>query len=111
MKPSPSSRVLDLDGLALALWHYPAKDQSANKPKRALFLHGYFDTGRSYEAAIAELDEGVECFALDFRGHGRSARIGAGGSYHLFDYVKDAACALQNIGTEENPIDVLVGHS
>lgn len=99
-----AAQPLFFDGLKLNLWHRPAV---ASKAKRVLFLHGYFDTGLSFESIIAELDSNIACFALDFRGHGKSDPVGAGGSYHLLDYVKDAAAALKAIG----PVDLLVGHS
>lgn len=95
---------LFFDGLNLNLWHRPAVE---SKAKRVLFLHGYFDTGLSFESIIAKLDSNIACFALDFRGHGKSDPVGAGGSYHLLDYVKDAAAALKAIG----PVDLVVAHS
>jgi pimeloyl-ACP methyl ester carboxylesterase len=103
----PSRTLVNAGGLMLCLWHCPA-------PKarhRLLFLHGYYDTGRSFDTIIHELGMDFECWCLDFRGHGQSASVGPGGSYHLLDYAKDTVAALQYLAKHDSQVDVLVGHS
>lgn len=68
-----------------------------------LCLHGYLDTGRSFDAVAAALraqgsDARVLC--LDWRGHGESAEVGAGGSYHLLDHLKDLAAVVAAVALE-----------
>lgn len=96
--------VVDAQGLALRVW-----DHEGAGPV-ALFVHGYLDTGRSFDAIAAALP-GVRVLALDLRGHGQSAHVGAGGSYHLLDHVKDLAIVLHTLEARGAPVEVLVGHS
>jgi pimeloyl-ACP methyl ester carboxylesterase len=62
-------------------------------PRPLVLLHGFLDQAASFSPLVAALAEGgLDGFtvaALDFRGHGRSGWIGAGGSYHFPDYVSD----------------------
>ena len=59
-----------------------------------LLLHGYLDLGRSFTFMVEHLAArrpplDWHIVALDWRGHGRSDRIGPGGYYHFPDYVRD----------------------
>jgi pimeloyl-ACP methyl ester carboxylesterase len=102
------SEVVSAQGLALRLW-----DHEGSGPV-ALFVHGYLDTGRSFDEiarALAEDPDRVHALALDLRGHGQSERAGAGASYHLLDHVKDLACVLRALKERGTPVDALVGHS
>ena len=100
-------------GLRLALWdHAPDAGTSPDAPRLpiALCVHGALDTGRSFDA-VAELLAGqARVFAVDLRGHGRSDRTGAGGSYHLLDFLKDLAFVVDHLRAFGG-VDVLLGHS
>lgn len=59
-----------------------------------LLLHGFLDLGRSWSFVVERLAEGSAAadwhvVALDWRGHGQTDRVGAGGYYHFPDYVRD----------------------
>ncbi len=101
---SPVARVVKANGLKLRLWDH------AGAGPVALFVHGYLDTGRSFDAVADALD-GVRCLALDLRGHGQSERVGAGGSYHLLDHLKDVAVVIDTLKKSGEAVDVLVAHS
>ena len=101
---SPVRRVIESQGLKLRLW-----DHGRPGPV-VLFVHGYLDTGRSFDAVAAELPE-MRCLAIDLRGHGQSDRVGAGGSYHLLDHMKDLAIVLNTLAHKGEAVDILVAHS
>ena len=100
------ARTLVVQGLRLRVW-----DHGGEGLPRALFVHGYLDTGRSFDAVAHELRDEVHCLALDWRGHGQSDRVGAGGSYHLLDHLKDLSFVLHLLTEQSLGIDVLVAHS
>lgn len=54
-----------------------------------LCLHGFLDHGRSFQPVAAALAPRYHVIAPDFRGHGASDWIGAGGYYHFHDYYGD----------------------
>ncbi len=73
-----------------------------------LLLHGFMEHAHAYDfMAPLVAAEGFRVVALDWRGHGDSAPIGAGGYYHFADYVADLAFVLRALGEPA----VLVGHS
>ncbi|HEY4219986.1 MAG TPA: alpha/beta fold hydrolase [Myxococcota bacterium] len=90
--------------MKLRLWDH------ARRGPVVLFVHGYLDTGRSFDAVADDLQE-MRCLALDMRGHGQSERIGAGGSYHLLDHMKDLAVVVDTLAKKGEPIEALVAHS
>lgn len=100
----PVPRTIESQGLKLRLW-----DHGRPGPV-VLFVHGYLDTGRSFDAVAAELPD-MRCLALDLRGHGQSDRVGAGGSYHLLDHMKDLAIVLSALAKKGEAVEVLVAHS
>jgi pimeloyl-ACP methyl ester carboxylesterase len=101
------ARTIDLGGLPLRLWEYPAPEKDA---PRILLLHGFLDTGRSFDWAINALDGAVHAFALDFRGHGQSKPVPPGASAHLLDHCKDAFRVIRSL-LNEGPLDAVVAHS
>jgi pimeloyl-ACP methyl ester carboxylesterase len=104
MTSKPHATTVEAQGLALRVWDHGAPSPSA---RRVLFVHGYLDTGRSFDTVCAHVrDADIHALALDLRGHGQSDRVGAGGSYHLLDHVKDLAIVLRALA-----VDTLVGHS
>lgn len=100
-------RAHDVDvGIRLRLW-----DHGGEGPV-VLIVHGYLDTGRSHDALAALLLPDHRVLALDWRGHGASAHVGAGGSYHLLDHMKDLTGILARIPVlVGRAVDVVVGHS
>ena len=73
-----------------------------------LLLHGFLDHGRSWDPVAERLSDSFHVVAPDFRGFGKSGWVGAGGSYHFYDYFLDIANLLDLLGTA--PVS-LVGHS
>lgn len=72
-----------------------------------LLLHGYGDSGWSFEPLVPLLPPDWRLLAPDQRGHGDSERPAAG--YTMHDLAEDAAALLEVFGVAE-PVTV-VGHS
>jgi len=102
MRRMKASEVV-LQGLRLRLWEHPG---TGDDLPRVLLIHGALDTGRSFDAVAAAVAGRAHLTAIDLRGHGQSDRVGAGGSYHLLDFLKDLGLLVQQRG-----FDVVVGHS
>lgn len=84
-------QAIDLElrsGISQCLW-----DHGGDLPP-VLFLHGYLDNGRSFDRIARQAMEFCRPLCLDWRGHGRSGRIGVGGSYHQLDLIKDLVQVL-----------------
>jgi pimeloyl-ACP methyl ester carboxylesterase len=97
---------LNIDAeITLRLW-----DHGGSGPP-VLFLHGYMDTGRSFDAVAEDLQGDVRCLCLDWRGHGESDHAPPGASYHLLDHLKDLARVLGRLDEQELEPAALVGHS
>jgi pimeloyl-ACP methyl ester carboxylesterase len=93
--------------LANGLRHHVLEWDGGGEP--VVLLHGFLDLAWSWDAVAKQLaDAGYRVIAFDFRGHGESEWIGAGGYYHFSDYVLDLAELLPQI--TEGPVH-LVGHS
>lgn len=74
-----------------------------------LCAHGFLDCGGSWrQVAEALAARGHRVLAFDWRGHGHSDRVGAGGYYHFLDYVADLAELVEAL--VPGPLQ-LVGHS
>jgi pimeloyl-ACP methyl ester carboxylesterase len=73
-----------------------------------LLLHGFLEHAYAWERTAPRLAAaGLHVFALDFRGHGDSDRVGPGGYYHFADYAADLAGVVRALGGRA----ALVGHS
>lgn len=72
-----------------------------------LLLHGWLDHAHSFDL-LAPLLPG-RTVALDFRGHGDSQWVGAGGFYHFLEYVADLDGVVEQLSPDA-PIRI-VGHS
>jgi pimeloyl-ACP methyl ester carboxylesterase len=73
-----------------------------------VLLHGFLEHAHVWDWVAPRLAEaGYHIFALDWRGHGDSEWIGAGGYYHFPDYVADLSGVVRNLGGTA----ALVGHS
>ncbi|HUK62815.1 MAG TPA: alpha/beta hydrolase [Dongiaceae bacterium] len=73
-----------------------------------LLLHGFLEHARAWDRVAPLLaDAGLHVLALDWRGHGDSEWVGAGGYYHFADYVADLAGLVRELGGRA----ALVAHS
>lgn len=105
--PSPST-LRAHDGVSLALYRWRVERPLA----ACLLLHGYAEHAGRYGDLVAGLsDLGVETFAIDLRGHGRSGGRRAD-VRALRDYVRDLGTLRYHVRAEcpELPV-VLYGHS
>lgn len=74
-----------------------------------VMCHGFLDFAWTWElVARAGLAERFHIIAPDFRGHGESDRVGAGGYYHFLDYMADLTSLVDCLELERF---ALVGHS
>ena len=92
--------LLDVRGLKL---HAVQRGEGAP----ALLLHDWLDHAGSFDS-LAPLLPG-RTVALDFRGHGDSQWVGAGGFYHFVEYLADIDGAVELLSPGA-PIRI-VGHS
>ena len=73
-----------------------------------LLLHGFLEHAHTWDLIAPRLAAaGHHVFALDWRGHGDSEWIGAGGYYHFADYGADLAFVIRALGGRA----ALVAHS
>jgi pimeloyl-ACP methyl ester carboxylesterase len=72
-----------------------------------VLLHGWLDHAGSFDL-LAPLLPG-RTIALDFRGHGDSQWVGAGGFYHFVEYIADLDGILELLSPQESVR--IVGHS
>lgn len=103
----PEPRTVNRERLPLALWDYGGSGPAV------LFLHGFLDTGRSFEdAARALVAEGIcRPLCLDWRGHGSSGRIHTDAAYHQLDHLKDLAAVLDELQADGIEVAAVVAHS
>lgn len=96
------------DGLALALHRSRVDDPRA----ACLLVHGYAEHAGRYKPLVQALaGVGVETFAVDLRGHGRSAGPRAD-VVDFGDYVADVDVLRRHIAEQRPGVPVLVfGHS
>jgi len=73
-----------------------------------VLLHGFLEHAHTWDFVAPRLAAaGFHVFALDWRGHGDSDWVGAGGYYHFADYTADLAFLLPQLGERV----ALVAHS
>jgi len=73
-----------------------------------LLLHGYLEHAHTWHLVAPRLiDAGYHVYGLDWRGHGDSEWIGAGGYYHFADYTADVAAIVPQLAERV----ALVAHS
>ncbi|HWP64882.1 MAG TPA: alpha/beta hydrolase [Candidatus Limnocylindria bacterium] len=73
-----------------------------------LLLHGFLEHAHAWDFVAPRLAAaGFRAMALDWRGHGDSEWVGAGGYYHFADYAADLAGVVRALGGRA----ALVGHS
>ena len=93
-------RLLDVRGLK----HHCVE---RGEGELTVLLHGWLDHAGSFDL-LAPLLPG-RTVALDFRGHGDSQWVGAGGFYHFVEYIADLDGVLEVLSPQE-PVRI-VGHS
>jgi pimeloyl-ACP methyl ester carboxylesterase len=73
-----------------------------------LLLHGFLEHAHAWDFVAPRLAAaGFRAVAVDFRGHGDSEWVGAGGYYHFADYAADLAGLVRALGGRA----AIVGHS
>lgn len=73
-----------------------------------LLLHGFLEHAYTWHLVAPRIAAaGYHVYALDWRGHGDSDWVGAGGYYHFADYVADLAFIVPQLAERV----VLVAHS
>ena len=108
-RDAPSSRRLELAtglGYHLLTWPGPQPESSGHT---LLLLHGFLDNAWTWEALVAAgLAPDATIVAPDWRGHGDSDWVGAGGYYHFMDYLADLDALVDALAPRRLSI---VGHS
>ncbi len=74
-----------------------------------VLLHGWMDIARSWDPVAEKLAQRWRVLAIDFRGHGLSSWVGAGGYYHFPDYLIDIESVVSALAPEQRV--VVIGHS
>jgi pimeloyl-ACP methyl ester carboxylesterase len=73
-----------------------------------LLLHGFLEHAHVWDFVAPRLaGAGYHVYALDWRGHGDSEWVGAGGYYHFIDYVADLDAVVRQLAERV----ALVAHS
>ncbi len=101
---SMQETLIDIRGLRLCLCSWGPEEGPL-----VLCLHGILEQGAAWsEVAIRLAQRGYRVIAPDLRGHGRSDRLGKGGSYNLLDFLADLDAIAENLADKAF---TLVGHS
>lgn len=100
----PRTHAIEANGLRHNVLEW---DQSGSDTTVVL-LHGFLDLAWSFERVALKLAPHYHVVAPDFRGHGDTDWIGAGGYYYFPDYTADLARVLPRVTRERV---YLVGHS
>jgi pimeloyl-ACP methyl ester carboxylesterase len=98
----PQHATLDVRGLQFHLYRWSGTD-----PVPIVWLHGWGDTGATWQFVIDHLPPGRTCIAFDARGFGRTQWAQDG--YWFADYLADLDALLEHLAPDA-PVD-LVGHS
>ncbi len=70
--------------------------EQGDTPGRPLILlHGYVDSGRTFERVLPYINEPIHTFALTQRGHGDASR--PAGGYRIRDFVADLAAFMERL--------------
>jgi len=101
----PRRELLHLRGLDLHVTRWGPPPSAADPP--VLLLHGFLDTGETFQFMIDEFERDRPLAALDWRGFGRSAWAREG--YWFADYYADLE-ALLDVLSPSAPV-ALIGHS
>lgn len=94
--------TLEARGLTFHVYRWPGAD-----PEPLVLLHGWGDTGETFQFLVDCLSAERTCIAIDMRGFGRTQRPPDG--YWFADYLADVEAVLDQL-LPDAPVD-LVGHS
>jgi pimeloyl-ACP methyl ester carboxylesterase len=89
-------------GLEFHLYRWPGQD-----PDPLVLLHGWGDTGETFQFLVDCFSTDRTCIAIDMRGFGRTQRPDDG--YWFPDYLADLEALLDQLAPDA-PVD-LIGHS
>jgi pimeloyl-ACP methyl ester carboxylesterase len=98
----PEQASLTARGLKFHLYRWAGSD-----PRPLFLLHGWGDTGETYQFLVDHLDASRTCIAIDMRGFGRTQWPDDG--YWFPDYLADVDALLEQLSPHES-VDLL-GHS
>jgi pimeloyl-ACP methyl ester carboxylesterase len=88
---------------------YHVLEWEAESDHTVILLHGFLDLAWGWVRTVESGLRGrFHLVAPDFRGHGDSDRVGAGGYYHFADYTADLHSLIELVGRTRVS---LVGHS
>jgi pimeloyl-ACP methyl ester carboxylesterase len=93
---------MQLRGLEFQLYRWPGAD-----PQPTLLIHGWGDTGETWQFLVDHLSSERTWLALDLRGFGRTQRPADG--YWFPDYLADLDALIDQLSPQA-PLD-LIGHS
>ncbi|MBM0104510.1 alpha/beta hydrolase [Steroidobacter sp. S1-65] len=99
---APQNGSIEARGLKFHLYRWPGAD-----PDPLVLLHGWGDSGETFQFLVDCLPAERTCIAIDLRGFGRTQRPVDG--YWFPDYLADLDALLDQL-VPDAPID-LVGHS
>jgi pimeloyl-ACP methyl ester carboxylesterase len=102
--PAPRERFIEANDLK----HHVLEWDGAASDTTVVLLHGFLDLGWSFERLGARLADKYHVVAPDFRGHGDSQWVGAGGYYYFADYILDLTRLLPQLTRSRM---FVVGHS
>ncbi|MET0533194.1 MAG: alpha/beta hydrolase [Steroidobacter sp.] len=88
--------------LKFHLYRWPGQD-----PEPLVLLHGWGDSGETFQFLVDGFSAGRTCIAIDMRGFGRTQRPDDG--YWFPDYLADVDALLDQLAPDA-PVD-LIGHS
>ncbi len=100
----PTAHTIEANGLR----HNVLEWDSAGADTTVVLLHGFLDLAWSFEHVALKLAPRYHVVAPDFRGHGDTDWVGAGGYYYFPDYTADLARILPTLTRKRV---FLVGHS
>ena len=99
---TPQDRFIDANRLRQHLLDWGGRGPTV------LLLHGFLEHAHAWDFVAPRLvDAGFAVLALDWRGHGDTQWIGAGGYYHFPDYAADLDAIVRALGRRV----ALIGHS
>lgn len=109
---SAQTSAVVANGLAHHVLRWGAWEGEVAASPPVVLCHGFQDVAYSYELVARELvNRGRSVLAFEWRGHGRTDAVGAGGYYYFADYVRDLHTLTRALGLgAAMPYD-LVGHS
>lgn len=98
----PLAEDVGVGGLHYRVWRWPGQGARA-----VVLLHGWMDSGASFQFTVDALPEHWEIIAPDWRGFGQSDRAPEG--YYFPDYLADLDAVLEHYYPDQSI--TLVGHS